>query len=95
MLFCYPFNSLMAKKKPQKKNKRRDFFAEKKKEDTVDAIVLEALPNALFKVELDGEEKLSFLSGKMRKFRIKVLVGDRVALVVDPYGGKARIVRRF
>lgn len=59
--------------------------------------VEEALPNALFRVLLDGEEKpiLAYLAGKMRKFKIRVLVGDRVAVVPEPYGGKARITKRL
>ena len=59
--------------------------------------VEEALPNALFRVLIDGtnEVKLAYLSGKMRKFRIRVLVGDRVEIVADPYGGKGRITKRL
>ena len=59
--------------------------------------VEEALPNTLFRVKLDdsGEIVLAYLAGKMRKFRIKVLVGDRVGMVSDPYGGKARITKRY
>lgn len=67
-------------------------------EDTKEAlgIVTESLPNALFRVTLDGgEEILAYLAGKMRLHRIRVLVGDRVSLVLDPYGGRARIVRRL
>ncbi|MDE2079265.1 MAG: translation initiation factor IF-1 [Patescibacteria group bacterium] len=66
--------------------------------DTEEAlgIVTESLPNALFRVTLDGgEETLAYLAGKMRLHRIKVLVGDRVSLILDPYGGRARIVRRL
>lgn len=60
-------------------------------EGTVD----EALPNTLFRVKLDdGNVVLAYLAGKMRLHRIKVLVGDRVQLQLDPYGGRARIVRR-
>ncbi|HEY4474266.1 MAG TPA: translation initiation factor IF-1 [Candidatus Paceibacterota bacterium] len=59
-------------------------------------IVIESLPNALFRVQLEsGEEVLAYLAGKMRLHRIRVLVGDRVSLVLDPYGGRARIVRRL
>jgi len=60
-------------------------------------IVLEAFPNTLFKVKLEGEkgEVLAYLAGKMRMNRIKVLVGDRVEVELDEYGGKGRIVRRF
>lgn len=59
-------------------------------------MVTEALPNALFRVTLeDGREVLAYLAGKMRIHKIKVLIGDKVELVIDPYGGKARIVKRF
>jgi translation initiation factor IF-1 len=66
-------------------------------ENLVYGIVEEALPNALFRVVLDGtnENKLAYLAGKMRKFHIRVLVGDKVAMVLDPYGGKARITKRI
>lgn len=58
--------------------------------------VEEALPNTLFRVILDdGTQTLAYLAGKMRKFRIRVLVGDRVAIVPDPYGGKGRITKRL
>lgn len=67
-----------------------------KKENIVIGTVREALPSALFNVELDdGEEKLAYLAGKMRLHRIKVLVGDRVKVEFDPHGGKGRIVRRL
>lgn len=58
---------------------------------------MEALPNTLFRVSLgDGEEPmLAYLAGKMRLHRIKVLVGDKVRLIKDPYGGKGRIIKRL
>jgi translation initiation factor IF-1 len=67
------------------------------KEEIVQGIVYEALPNTLFRVRREdtGEEILSSLAGKMRKFRIRVLVGDKVEVQLDPYGGRARIVRRL
>lgn len=62
----------------------------------VTGIVEEALPNTLFRVQLEsGEVILTYLAGKMRLHRIKVLVGDKVSLQLDPYGGKGRIVRRL
>jgi len=66
-------------------------------QELVYGVVEEALPNALFRVVLDGETEpsLAYLSGKMRKFRIRVLVGDRVGIVPDPYGGKGRITKRL
>lgn len=61
----------------------------------VEGVVDEALPNTLFRVKLEtGETILAYLAGKMRLHRIKVLVGDRVTLQLDPYGGRARITRR-
>ncbi len=69
----------------------------KEKEEGVYGTITEALPNTLFRVLLDGvkEEKLAYLSGKMRIHRIKVLVGDRVFVTLDPYGGKGRITKRL
>ena len=60
-------------------------------------LVIESLPNIMFRVKLDGteEEILSYLSGKMRLHRIRVLVGDKVLLELEPYGGKARIIKRL
>ncbi|MDO8231724.1 MAG: translation initiation factor IF-1 [bacterium] len=68
--------------------------------------VEEVLPNSLFRVRLSapakddaaeekGELILAYLAGKMRLHRIRVLVGDQVDMVLDPYGGRARIVRRL
>ncbi len=64
--------------------------------EEVQGVVEEALPNTLFRVSLaEGEPILAYLAGKMRLHRIKVLVGDKVLLKLDPYGGKARITRRL
>jgi translation initiation factor IF-1 len=65
----------------------------------IQGIVIESLPNAMFKVRfegLDGEAKelLTYLAGKMVYNRIRVLIGDRVSVEIDPYGGKGKIVRR-
>ncbi len=63
----------------------------------VEGRVLEALPNAFFKVVLaDGSEVTGFLSGKMRLNRIKILPGDRVNMEMTPYDmKKGRIVYRL
>jgi translation initiation factor IF-1 len=69
---------------------------EKENEKEKEGIVIESLPEALFKVALDdGSEVLAYLAGKMRIHRIKVLIGDKVLLKIDPYGGKARIFKRL
>lgn len=63
--------------------------------EIVEGVVEEALPNTLFRVKLgSGDLVLAYLAGKMRLHRIKVLVGDTVQVRLDPYGGRARIVRR-
>jgi translation initiation factor IF-1 len=66
------------------------------KEMTSMGTVTEALPNTQFRVMLgDGKIILTYLSGKMRMHRIKVLIGDKVEVVLDPYGGKGRVVKRL
>ena len=71
-------------------------MSEKKNAEKIMGSVTEALPNTLFRVQTEkGENILAFLSGKMRLNRIRVLIGDKVEMEVDPYGGKARIVRRY
>jgi len=62
-----------------------------------DGTIVEALPNAMFRVELEnGHEVLAHISGKMRMYYIKILPGDRVKLEISPYDlGKGRIVYRY
>ena len=63
----------------------------------VDGTVVEALPNATFRVKLENEhEVLAYLCGKMRKYYIRVLLGDRVRLEISPYDlNRARITFRY
>ncbi|HEU5114739.1 MAG TPA: translation initiation factor IF-1 [Candidatus Paceibacterota bacterium] len=64
--------------------------------ESVIGVVTEALPNTFFRVRLENEsEILTYLAGKMRMNRIRVLVGDKVRIELDPYGGKGRIVQRM
>lgn len=70
-------------------------MTDKKGRETSIGIITEAFPNALFRVKLQEKETLAYLSGKMRLNRIKVLIGDSVEIILDPYGGKGRIVRRL
>lgn len=66
------------------------------KEGVFTGKVVEALPNTLFRVELEnGVVQLSYLAGKMRINKIKVLLGDTVQVQVDPYGGRGRIIKRL
>ncbi len=57
----------------------------------------ETLPNTLFRVTVEGTDNqvLAYLSGRMRTNRIKILVGDKVSLVLDSQGERARIIRRL
>jgi len=59
--------------------------------------VMEALPNAMFKVRMDDEsEVLAQISGKMRKFHIKVLPGDKVKIEMSVYDDKrGRLIFRY
>ncbi|OGI64645.1 translation initiation factor IF-1 [Candidatus Nomurabacteria bacterium RIFCSPLOWO2_02_FULL_40_10] len=81
-------------------------MSDPKKEKMVSTrgVVTEALPSTLFRVEIDDKsvdsvegkkEILAYLGGKMRMHRIKVLIGDSVEVVLDPYGGKGRIIKRL
>ena len=63
----------------------------------MEGTVNEALPNTQFTVELDnGHEVLAYLSGKMRRYYIRVLLGDRVRVELSPYDlSRGRIVYRY
>lgn len=69
------------------------------KEDIVklDGVVTETLPNAMFRVKIEGGHTvLGHVSGKMRMNYIRILPGDRVALELSPYDlTRGRIVRRY
>ena len=71
----------------------------KEKEDVIriDGIVQETLPNAMFRVEVEGGHVvLGHISGKMRMFYIKILPGDRVKVEMSPYDlSKGRISFRY
>ena len=71
----------------------------KKKEGAieVEGTVIETLPNTMFRVRLDNDhEILAYLSGKMRKYYIRVLLGDRVKVELSPYDlTRGRITYRY
>jgi translation initiation factor IF-1 len=70
-----------------------------KKEEKIEAegTVIEALPATQFRVELDnGHTVLAYLSGKMRKYYIRILLGDRVRVELTPYDlTRGRITYRY
>ncbi len=69
------------------------------KEDVirVDGTVVEQLPGAMFKVELEGKRQImAHISGKMRMHYIKIIPGDKVSIEMSPYDlSKGRIVYRY
>jgi len=69
------------------------------KEEKVEALgtVTEALPGTKFRVELEnGHEVIAYLCGKMRRYYIRILLGDRVRVEISPYDlTKGRIVYRY
>ncbi len=69
------------------------------KEDAIEVMgkVLETLPNAMFRIELDNKHKvLAHVSGKMRKHFIRILPGDKVQVELSPYDlNRGRIIYRF
>jgi translation initiation factor IF-1 len=64
---------------------------------TLEGTVIEALPNAMFRVELDnGHKVLAHVAGKMRMYHIRILPGDRVTVEFSPYDlTRGRIIYRF
>lgn len=63
----------------------------------VEGTVVETLPNTQFRVELDnGHEVLAYLSGKLRKYYIRIILGDRVRVELSPYDlTRGRITWRY
>ena len=65
------------------------------KKSKVTGLVIEALPDATFRVQLeDGTVVLAYLAGKMRLHYVKVMLGDRVTLELSPDKARGRIVYR-
>ena len=70
----------MAKKRMEEESQAKEEKIE------VEGTIVEALPNTMFRVQLDnGHDVLAYLSGRMRKYYIRVLLGDRVVVELSPY----------
>ncbi len=79
------------------------------KGETKIGVVVENLPNTMFRIQFEGEDipldangepnmaqlPIAYLAGKMKLYRIRILVGDKVEVLLDPYGGKGRIIKRL
>ena len=77
---------------------KRDANMKTKEEKVeVEGIVVEALPNTMFTIKLEnGHTVMGYLSGKMRRYYIRILLGDRVKVEMSPYDlSKGRITYRF
>jgi translation initiation factor IF-1 len=87
----------VSRRPPHREKKREQ--PESAKEDAIEVMgtVIEPLPNAMFRVELDNKHQvLAHISGKMRKNFIRILAGDRVAVELSPYDlTRGRIVYRY
>ncbi len=85
--------------RPRSKQDRRREQSETPKEGAIEVMgtVIEPLPNAMFRVELDNKHQvLAHISGKMRKNFIRILAGDRVTVELSPYDlTRGRITYRF
>jgi translation initiation factor IF-1 len=75
---------------PSVKKDDEDEYFEK-----IDGRVIDCLPNTHFRVETSKGVMIAYLGGKMRVHKIRILVGDKVELLLDEYGGKARLVKRL
>jgi translation initiation factor IF-1 len=77
--------------------RRRGVDVAKEEAIEVEAVVVEPLPNAMFRVEMEnGHRVLAHVSGKMRKHFIRILPGDRVRVELSPYDlSRGRIVYRL
>ncbi len=88
-------NDMAKQRDPEKKRNTE----ESGKEDAIEvmATVLEPLPNAMFRVQLENKHKvLAHISGRMRKNFIRILPGDKVAVELSPYDlSRGRIVYRY
>jgi len=72
-------------------------IAKRDEKITTEGTVTEAFPNGKFNIELDnGHELTGYISGKMRRFNIRILLGDRVKVELSPYDlERGRIVYRY
>ena len=76
---------------------RRCPIAVKEEKVEFDGEIVEALRNGMYRISLDnGHEALGYTSGKMRRFRIRILPGDRIKVELSPYDlARGRIVYRY
>ena len=87
-----------APRRPEKARKAdRDDGDQKEPAVVMDAVVSQALPNAMFEVEVEGGHKLiAYAAGRMRRYFIRITPGDRIRVELSPYDlSRGRIVYRY
>lgn len=84
-------------RKARYRERKKEGEGKKKETIEADGTIIEALPNAMFRVRLDtGHEVLAHISGKMRVYYIRILLGDRVRVELSPYDlTRGRITYRY
>ncbi len=85
-------------RRPEKTRKpEKDDGGQKEQAVVMDAVVSQALPNAMFEVELEGGHKLiAYAAGRMRRYFIRITPGDRIRVELSPYDlTRGRIVYRY
>jgi len=84
---------------PRRPKAHKEVTPDQQKEEAVvmDAVVSQALPNAMFEVELENEHKLiAYAAGRMRRYFIRITPGDRIRVELSPYDlTRGRIVYRY
>ena len=81
----------------QSRNRREVVIAEKEEKIEMEGEIIEALRNRMFRLRLDnGHVMIGYTSGRMKRYRIRMLLGDRVRVEVSPYDlDRGRIVYRM
>jgi translation initiation factor IF-1 len=84
-------------RRPRPADRKEDAIATKEEKLEMEGEVVEALRNRMFRIRLDnGHETLGYTAGKMRRYRIKIFLGDRVKVELSPYDlTRGRIVYRY
>ena len=82
---------------PAEARKKEGVIAEKEEKIEMEGEIIEALRNRMFRLRLDnGHEMIGYTSGKMKRYRIRMLLGDRVRVELSPYDlDRGRIVYRM
>jgi len=85
------------RKRPRPIRTKGKVIAEKEAKVEMEGEVIEALRNRMYRIQLDnGHETLGYMAGKMKRYRIRIMLGDRVRIELSPYDlERGRIVYRL